>query len=129
MVYLYKEGPYPTVLKASVYVTGYKNKLGKKMRTTGDKKYFAFIRPLSLLNTNKSFSVPDGSALTAISWWSGEAPHVRDSAAGDKTVDGEQSPHRDGFFSVPVVVIGRRRTRKSETLTLQKFVHKKEFFR
>ena len=60
MVYLYKEGPYPTVLKASVYVTGYKNKLGKKMRTTGDKKYFAFIRPLSLLNTNKSFSVPDG---------------------------------------------------------------------
>lgn len=53
---------------------------------------------------------------------------MRDSAAGDKTLDGEQSPHRDGFFSVPVVVIGRRRTRKSETLTLQKFVHKKSSF-
>lgn len=37
---------------------------------------------------------------------------MHDSAAGDKTLDGEQSPHRDGFFSVPVVVIGRRRTRK-----------------
>ena len=53
---------------------------------------------------------------------------MRDSAAGDKTLDGEQSPHGNGFFSVPVVVIGRRRTRKSETHTLQKLSTKKSSF-